>query len=227
MTPAGIETLKGFRTLGVPERELIAAATRQRSVAAGKVLFSEGEPADALWAVKEGLVHIIKFGPEGREIVLEVIPPGELFGAVAALEGRSYPASAVAVEPSQVWCLPASLARELCQKHPTLRSAILDQVTGRLREAHDRLRSIALERVEQRLARILLALAEKIGQRRGKIMELNVSRQELADMIGTTVETTIRITSRWQHAGLISSSRHRIALTDPQGIQKIVKNGPV
>jgi CRP/FNR family transcriptional regulator len=58
-------------------------------------------------------------------------------------------------------------------------------------------------------------------------MELNVSRQELADMIGTTVETTIRITSKWQHAGLISSSRHRIALTDPQGIEKIVKNGPV
>jgi len=191
------------------------------------MLFSEGEPADALWAVKEGLVHIIKFGPEGREIVLEVIPPGELFGAVAALESRPYPASAVAVEPSQVWYLPASLARDLCQKYPTLRSAILDQVTGRLREAHDRLRSIALERVEQRLARILLALAEKIGQRRGKVTELNVSRQELADMIGTTVETTIRITSKWQQAGLISSSRHRIALTDPPGIQKIVKNGPV
>lgn len=220
-------TLKGFRTLGVPEREMVAAATRERSVAAGKVLFSEGEPAEALWAVKEGMVHIIKFGPEGREIVLEVIPPGELFGAVAALESRPYPASAVAVEPSQVWHLPASLARELCQKHPTLRSAILDQVTSRLREAHDRLRSIALERVEQRLARILLALAEKIGQRHGKITELNVSRQELADMIGTTVETTIRITSKWQQAGIISSSRHRIGLTDPPSLQKIVKSGPL
>ena len=219
-------TLKGFRTLGVPEREMVAAATRERSVAAGKVLFSEGEPAEALWAVKEGMVHIIKFGPEGREIVLEVIPPGELFGAVAALESRAYPASAVAVEPSHVWHLPASLARELCQKHPTLRSAILDQVTGRLREAHDRLRSIALERVEQRLARMLVALAEKIGQRRGEFTELHVSRQELADMIGTTVETTIRITSKWQQAGIISSSRHRIALTDPQSLQKIVKSGP-
>jgi CRP-like cAMP-binding protein len=223
----GMDTLKGFRTLATSERELVAAATRERSVAAGKVLFSEGEPADALWAVKEGLVHIVKFGPEGREIVLEVIPPGELFGAVVALERRAYPASAVAVEPSRVWCLPAALARDLCQKHPTLRSAILDQVTGRLREAHDRLRSIALERVEQRLARILLALAEKIGQRRGKVMELNVSRQELADMIGTTVETTIRITSKWQQAGVISSSRHRIALVDPESLQKIAKSGPL
>jgi len=221
-----METLKGFRTLAAAERQLVAAATRERPVTAGKVLFSEGESADTLWAVKDGLVHIIKFGPEGREIVLEVIPPGELFGAVAALETRSYPATAVAVEASHIWSLSAALARELCQKHPTLRSAILDQVTGRLREAHDRLRSIALERVEQRLARILLALGEKIGQRRGAVVELNVSRQELADMIGSTVETTIRITSKWQQAGLISSSRHRIALSDPAGLKKIVASGP-
>src|SRR5450759_615059 len=182
----GMEGLRGFRMLSAPDRELIAAATREQAVAQGKVLFSEGEPAEALWAVKEGLVHIIKFGPEGREIVLEVIPSGELFGAVAALQSRPYPASAIAVDPSVVWCLPASLARELCQKHPTLRAAILDQVTSRLRDAHDRLRSIALERVEQRLARMLLTLADKIGQQRAGVTEVSITRQELADMIGTT-----------------------------------------
>jgi CRP-like cAMP-binding protein len=221
----GMEGLKGFRTLSASDRERIAAATREQVVAPGKVLFSEGDPAEALWAVKEGLVHIIKFGPEGREIVLEVIPSGELFGAVAVLQNRPYPASAIAVEPSVIWYLPASLARELCQKHPTLRSAILDQVTSRLRDAHDRLRSIALERVEQRLARMLLTLADKIGQRHKDITEVSVTRQELADMIGTTVETTIRVTSKWQHAGIISSSRSRIVLTDPRSLQKIAQGG--
>jgi CRP-like cAMP-binding protein len=157
----GMEALKGFRTLSAAERELIAAATREQTVAAGKLLLSEGEPAEALWAVKDGLIHIIKFGPDGREIVLEVIPPGELFGAVVALQNRPYPASAIAAEPSVVWSIPASLARDLCQKHPTLRSTILDQVTTRLRGAHERLRSIALERVEQRLARMLFMLADK------------------------------------------------------------------
>ncbi len=219
---SGMETLRGFRTLSATERDLIAAATREQSVAQGKILFSEGEPADALWAVKDGLVHIIKFGPEGREIVLEVIPPGELFGAVVALQNRPYPASAVAAEPSTIWYIPASLARDLCQKHPSLRSAILDQVTTRLREAHERLRSIALERVEQRLARMLLTLAEKIGQRAGTVTELNVTRQELADMIGTTVETTIRITSKWQQAGIITSARHRIVLIEPEKLEQIV-----
>ena len=219
---AGMESLRGFRILGAAEREMIAAATRERFVAAGKVLFSEGEPAEALWAVKEGLVHIIKFGSEGREIVLEVVPPGELFGAVAALQFRSYPASAMAVEPSYVWSLPASLARELGQKYPTLRSAILDQVAGRLREAHDRLRSIALERVEQRLARMLLMLADKIGQTHGTATELSITRQELADMIGTTVETVIRITSKWQQTGVISCSRNRIVLGARQRLTDII-----
>ena len=219
---AGMETLKGFRTLSPAERELIAGATREQTFAPGKFIFAEGEPAHALWAVKNGLVHIIKFGVDGREIVLEVIPPGELFGAVVALQKQPYPASAMAAEPSVVWHIPANLARELCQKHPSLRSAILDQVTTRLRGAHERLRSIALERVEQRLARMLLTLADKIGQRSGTVTELNVTRQELADMIGTTVETTIRITSKWQRARIISSSRNRIALADPERLRKIV-----
>ena len=220
---SGIAGLRGFRTLSVADREAVAAATREQRIAAGKTIFREGQPADSVWAVKDGLVHITKSGPDGREIVLEIIPPGELFGAVVALENRQYPASAVAVEVSVVWRLPAAIARELCQKHPTLRAAILEQVTSRLRSAHERLRSVALERVEQRLARMLLTLAEKIGRQEDGIMVLSVTRQELADMIGTTVETTIRITSKWQHAGVISSSRHQIGLTDPSALKKIAE----
>jgi CRP/FNR family transcriptional regulator len=215
--------LRGFRTLSAAEREMIAKATREQRVGQGKIVFTEGQHADSLWAVKEGLIHIVKAGPGGREIVLEVIAPGELFGAVVALENRPYPASAVAAETSTVWRLSAALARDLCQKHPTLRSAILEQVTCRLRNAHERLRSVALERVEQRLARMLLTLADKIGQPGAGGTVLNVTRQELADMIGTTVETTIRITSKWQQARIVESSRHRIGLADAAALQRIAR----
>lgn len=223
---AGIDGLKGFRTLSAGDRERVAGATREQRSPAGKILFSEGQVADTLWAVKAGVVHIMKSGADGREIVLEVVPPGELFGAVVALEGRPYPASAVAAEDSVVWRIPAALARELCQKHPTLRSSILEQVTTRLRGAHDRLRSLALERVEQRLARMLLTLAEKIGQRQDGLTLLSVTRQELADMIGTTVETTIRVTSKWQQAGLVRSSRHQLGLADLDGLRAIAEGRP-
>lgn len=220
---SGIDGLKGFRALRPADREQIAGATREQRAAAGKTIFVEGQPADSLWAVKDGLVHIVRHGPEGREIVLEVIPPGELFGAVVAIEDRPYPASAVAAEDSVLWRMPASLARAFCQKYPTLRAAILDQVTSRLRGAHERLRSLALERVEQRLARMLLTLADKIGQQEDGITVLSVTRQELADMIGTTVESTIRITSKWQQAGIVSSSRHRLGLTNPSALRRIAQ----
>ena len=220
---ATIDGLKGFRTLSPADRQRIAAATREQHVPAGKVLFGEGQPAESLWAVKEGLIHIIKPGPEGREMVLEVIPPGELFGAIVAIENRPYPAAAVAAEPSVVWRMPASLARELCLKHPTLRAAILDQVTSRLRSAHERLRSVALERIEQRLARMLLTLVTKIGHVEDGVTVLSVTRQELADMVGTTVETTIRVTSKWQQAGIVHSARHKIGLTDVPALKQLAE----
>jgi len=222
---AKIEGLRGFRTLPPAERDAVAAATRERRFEEGATIFIEGQSADAVWAVKEGRVHIMKSGPEGREIVLEVISPGELFGAIAALEERPYPASAVAADPCVVWSLPASFARDLCCRHPALRSVILQQVTSRLRSAHDRLRSVALEPVEQRLARALLALAEKIGEEKDGLTVVSVTRQQLANMIGTTVETTIRITSRWQRAGIVSSSRHELGLKDRAALRKLAGNG--
>lgn len=222
----GFEELRGFRALSADDRQRVALATREERAPAGKTLFVEGRAADSLWVVQDGLVHILKHGPEGREIVLQVIPPGELFGAVAALEERPYPASAIAVEESVVCRLPAAIARELCERHPTLRAAILGQVTSRLRDAHERLRSVALERVEQRLARMLLTLAEKIGQRKEGMTVLHVTRQELADMIGTTVESTIRITSKWQQAGLVASSRHELGLRDVAALTRIAAGEP-
>jgi CRP/FNR family transcriptional regulator len=218
-----IDGLRGFRTLASGERQRIAAATREMQVAAGTVLFRKGEAADGLWAVKEGVVHIVRHGTEGRDIVLEVVPAGELFGAVVALNDKPYPADAIAVEPSVIWRLPAALARDLCNAHPTLRSAILDQVATRLHGAHERLRSIALERVEQRLARMLLTLADKIGVHATEEVRLNVTRQEIADMIGTTVETVIRITSKLQQAKAIGSSRHEIRLLDLEALRKVAE----
>ncbi len=217
----GFESLRGFRTLPPADRAAIAAAARKQCNDGGTTLFVEGQPAAYVWAVKSGVIHITKSGNDGREIVLEVIPAGELFGAVAVLEGRPYPASAQAAEPSVVWKVPAQLVRDVCQKYPALRAAILSQVTGRLRGAHERMRSLALEKVEQRLAKIVLTLAEKIGHKHASAITLNVTRQELADMAGTTVETTIRITSKWLSEGLITSSRHEIGLVGKDRLRAI------
>lgn len=216
-------TLTGFRLLPEKDRVALDAQTGTVEVRRGQVLFREGAPAESVWAVATGVVHIIKSGPEGREIVLEVIAPGELFGAVVAIAQRPYPASAVAADDGLVWRFPASFARGLCQRYPSLRAGIMDQVATRLRSAHERLRSVALEPVEQRLARTVLALAKRIGVQDDGHIALDVTRQELADMIGATVETTIRITSRWQSAGLVLSTRGRIRLLGQEQLEEIAQ----
>lgn len=216
-----LSSLPGFRVLPAAERVTLDATVRELPVQRGQVLFGEREPADSLWAVQQGKVHIMKSGADGREIVLEVVAPGELFGAVVAIEGRPYPATAIAAEDGRVWRLPASVAQDLCRRYPTLRNALMEQVTARLRSAHERLRSVALERVEQRLARALLALAAKIGVEKDGRKLLSVTRQELADMTGTTVESAIRVTSRWQSDGLIGSARQQIELLDSVRLEAI------
>jgi CRP-like cAMP-binding protein len=209
----------------LPEKDRVAldAQTGTVEVRRGQVLFREGVSAESVWAVAKGVVHIVKSGPEGREIVLEVIAPGELFGAVVAIAQRPYPASAVAADDGLVWRFPAAIARGLCQRYPSLRGEIMDQVATRLRSAHERLRSVALEPVEQRLARTVLALAKKIGVQDDGHIALDVTRRELADMVGATVETTIRITSRWQSAGLVLSTRGRIRLLGQAQLEEIAQ----
>lgn len=205
---------------------MLDARVRVVEVRRGQLLFSEGEHADSVWAVIEGKVHIVKSGAEGREIVLEVVAPGELFGAVVAIADRPYPASAMAADNGRVWRLAATVARDLCHRFPTLRGAIMDQVATRLRSAHERLRSVALERVEQRLARALETVATKIGSVADGVLTVSVTRQELADMTGTTVETAIRVTSRWQQLGVIAAARNQIQLLDPIRLQAIARGEP-
>ncbi|MCC6846958.1 MAG: Crp/Fnr family transcriptional regulator [Deltaproteobacteria bacterium] len=216
-----MEGLPGFRTLPPSERALVKDATREVALPKGAAAFSQDQPSTHVWAVRTGLVHIVKASPAGREIVLEVIPPGELFGAVVALEDRPYPASAIALEATTAWRVPSKLVREICQRHPTLRSAILALATSRLRSAHERLQSVALEPVEQRLARMLLALTPKIGRREDGVTVLPITRRELADMVGTTVETTIRITRKWHQAGVVRAARHALELANPGALQAL------
>lgn len=214
MPPRGFP---GFRTLPRAEGARLAAASRVFPVEAGRRLFETGAPSEHVWGVVEGLVHIVRETPDGRRVILEVVPPGELFGAVVALDAIPYPASAETVEPSVVWQAPAALVRDLARSYPTLRAAILAHATSRLRRAHERLRSLALEPLEQRLARALLLLADRAGDGRS----VAVTRRRLAEMVGATPESVMRTVARWQRSGLVRGSRSRLVVIDRPGLEAV------
>src|SRR5581483_8014346 len=152
----------------------------------------------------------------GKDVVLELLGPGEPFGGVAVIEGRPYPASAQAAEASVVLKIPRERIVALTERHPGIVREMALMIGRRLRAAHDAVKSLAVDPVEARLAATLLRLAEQDGTRtaRGLALPFHLTRQSLADMTGTTVESAIRVVSRWQKRGLVRDERGRLILAD-------------
>jgi len=191
----------------LPAREILALATvaREDRYQARDYVFREGDAAAWFCVVRSGRVKILRQSRGGREIVLELLGPGEPFGGVAVIERRPYPASAQATEASTVLKIPGEPIVALAERHPSLIREMALMIGRRLRTAHDSVKSLASDPVEARLAATLLRLAEREGTRdtRGLTLPFRLTRQSLADMTGTTVETTIRVVSRWLKDGLV------------------------
>ena len=215
---------------GVPAREVTALAgvAREESYRTRDWIFMEGEPADWFCLVRSGRVKILRASRGGKEVVLELLGPGEPFGGVAVIERRPYPASAQATEPSVVLKIPREPIVALTERHPSVIREMALMIGRRLRAAHESVRSLAGDPVEARLAAALLRLAGRDGTRgpRGITLPYHLTRQSLADMTGTTVETTIRIVSRWQKDRLVADDNGRLLLTDADGLRAIAEGEP-
>ena len=211
-----------FASLPVQELEALASAAREQACRTREYLFHEGDPALWLWIVKTGHVRIVRHSRAGKDVVLELLGPGEIFGGVAAIERRPYPASAQATEPSVVVKIPADVVVGLAERHPPVVREMALLIGRRLRAAHDSVK-LSVEPVESRLAATLLRLADREGVRTKSGVELpfHLTRQSLADMSGTTVETAIRVVSRWQRDELVEDHGGRLIVRDPDALRDL------
>jgi CRP/FNR family transcriptional regulator len=203
---------------GVPPRELeaLAAVALEEAHRARADIFMEGDDPRWLYLVRSGHVKIVRHSRVGKDVVLELLGAGEIFGGVAVIEKRRYPASAQATEPTVVVKIPADPVIALAERHPAFIKEMALMIGRRLRAAHDSVTSLAVDPVEARLAAALLRLATREGTRsgRGLTLPFHLTRQSLADMTGTTVETAIRILGRWLRDGIVEDDRGRLVLTD-------------
>jgi len=226
--PAGgrLQALKSnpvFASLPAREIDALAAATREDPVRARNYIFMEGDPAESLCIVKSGRVRIVRHSKAGKDVILELLGPGEIFGGVAVIENRPYPASAQAVEASVILKISAQALIAVSDRHPSVIRELALMIGRRLRTAHDSVKSLAVDPVEARLAATLLRLAQRDGQRekRGLALPFHLTRQSLADMCGTTVETTIRVMSRWTRDGLVLDDDARLIVADVERLRAI------
>jgi len=211
-----------FATLPSKELDALSALAREESYRPRDYVFLEGDPSVWFCLVRSGRVKIVKHSRTGKDVVLEMLGPGEVFGGVAVIEKRPYPAAAQAVEPSVVVKIPGDAIVALTERYPSVIKELALTIGRRLRAAHDSVRSLAVDPVEARLAATLLRLAMREGTRgkRGLTLPFPLTRQSLADMTGTTVETTIRIVSRWLKEGLVADEDGRLVLRDPEALRE-------
>ena len=212
---------------GIPGREIdaLAGLVTEEAHRARDYVFMEGDPAHWFYVVKSGHVKIVRQSRTGKDVILELLGPGEIFGGVAVIERRPYPAAAQATEASVVLKIPAEPMLALADRHPTLIREMALVIGRRLRSAHDSVRSLAVEPVEARLAATLLRLAEREGRRTatGVTLPFHLTRQSLADMSGTTVETAIRIVGRWIRDGRLTDEGGHLELVDIEGLRGLAE----
>jgi CRP-like cAMP-binding protein len=212
---------------GVPAKEVaaLAASARADRVAAREYIFMEGDASHSFCFVMSGRVKILRQSRTGKDVVLELLGPGEPFGGVAVVERRPYPASAQATEPSVIVKIPQDAIAAVAERHPSLVREMAMMISRRLRAAHDSVKSLAVDPAEARLAAALIRLAEQEGTRehRGLVLGFHVTRQTLADMTGTTVETAIRVISRWIKDDLVADDAGHLVLLDVEALRALGK----
>ena len=210
-----LATLEPFKRLPTAEQSRLAQVATERSYAKGETLFREGQRSDAVWVVKTGRVHLMRFLADGKASTTCVMTAGELFCCLPALDRKRYTADAVAAEESTVIRIPADAFHHAMGRSPAFTQETLCLFCDRLRQVEHK-SCMAHEPVEQRLAHVLLALAKKFGP------TIPLTRQELAEIAGTTHETAIRTLSRFGKQGLIRSARGKTTVLHPEKLSALL-----
>lgn len=228
--PFDIEILRRsemFAGLTAEALEAVAAAGTVRRLAAGTRIFAQGDPGTSGHSLLEGRVKIVQTRADGGQSVLRFIGPGEMYGTVAALMNQPFPADAVAVVDSIEiwWTIPAF--RQLIRAHPEIGLRSTAAAGSRLMDLQSRMGELTGERVEQRLARTLLRLMEKAGRPTAAGIEIDfpITRQDLAEMAGSTLHTVSRTLAALDQRGVTGSARRRIVVRDPRALAHLAETG--
>jgi CRP/FNR family transcriptional regulator len=212
-----------FRRVSPEDRERLGALAQLREYARGEHVFHEGDDSTYFIVVVSGRVKLYKQTPSGHDLILEMFGAGGPLGAVAAYESRPYPASASALEPTMCLLIPRQSFFELLERHPTLVRGLLGSLSLRLVELTTRLAELTGGRIESRFARLFLKLADQLGRsdRGGVFVPLVLSRQELADLTATTIETSIRIMSRWNKDDVLRTEKDGFVILDRTSLEEL------
>lgn len=204
----------------------LRAKLHERVVSRRATLFEQGEKPSLMFLVREGWAKVVASSPCGRDTIIEMLMPGDFCGATCGLVADRYPASAIMVTEGRVACIARDDFLQLANSHPDLLLEGLAVCQGKRDQQQEMLTSLALETVRQRTCRMLLEIASRLGRRAdvGVVFTMPFDRREFSELVGSTLETTIRSLSELRREGLYRQDGDTVTLPAPEALAR--KTGP-
>jgi CRP/FNR family transcriptional regulator, nitrogen oxide reductase regulator len=226
-TVSGPELLTALRSgmplfEGLPDEALerTLALARRSKAAKGARVFEQGAPAEALHLILCGRLKVSQTTPEGQHVIIRYLGRREIAGCVAVCGGIPYPATAEAVEDTSLLSWTRTRIADLAERYPAIGMAAMRVMAGRMTELQARLGELQTEPVERRIAHALGRLVVQAGRRTPEGIEIDfpITRQELAEMTGTTLHTVSRTLSRWETDGIVGGGRQKVVILAPHAL---------
>jgi CRP/FNR family transcriptional regulator, nitrogen oxide reductase regulator len=218
-----------FADLPAEDLEAVNQKFREVGFQVEEYIYHEGDPAADLFVIAEGMVRVFQIAPSGRRVLLDILAAGDFFGNLPMLGAEEYTDTAQAQTPACVLRVGADPFQQILNQYPGVTQKVLGLVAHRLQAANERVFLLSSLPVERRIAFILLKLAGRLGQEHevGLLIGTPLSRENLAEMAGTTPESASRVMSQFQKEGLIAAGREWVALKNPASLQALVDEEPL
>lgn len=215
-----------LKDLTPSEQQQIMAHGRSRNVPQNSFFFHQGEEAETLYLLLKGRVKLSQVTPDGAQVIINYFGPGDGLGIIVALSNMAYPLSAEAIEDCTAVSWHRDEMRELMRQFPQMALNGIDMIGHRFARLQGQFQEVATQRVEQRVARALLRLVRQFGKRvdEGVLLDMALTREDLAQMTGTNLYNVSRIFSKWEQAGYISTSRNQIIICQAHEIVAIAED---
>jgi CRP-like cAMP-binding protein len=214
-----------FATLSASEFKEVTSAAHEKLLPRRETIYNEGDPIREVFLLTAGCVKVTQLGPNGQEVILRLHGASELIGAQGLSAGKLHLATARAIQTSTALVWEASVFESISDRIPSLRRNTARILGERLQEMEERFREISTQKVAARLSHQLIRLLKQLGRGTDQIVEIGLSREELAQLTGTTLFTVSRLLSQWEKQGIISSRREAVVVCNVQALAALSEEG--
>ena len=214
-----------FANLSTSELREVTSAAHEKLLPRRETIYVEGDPIREVFLLTSGCVKVTQLGPNGQEVILRLNGPSELIGAQGLSAGKHHLATARAIQTSTALVWEASVFESISDRIPSMRRNTARILGERLQEMEERFREISTQKVAPRLSHQLIRLLNQLGRGSDQTVEIGLSREELAQLTGTTLFTVSRLLSQWEKLGIVSSRREAVVVCDLQALTTLSEEG--